>query len=82
MADKIVIRDVSKSYTTDRGELPVLRGIDFTVGNGEFVAMVGPSGCGKTTLLHIIAGFDRPDAGEVTVDGTPPDGPSPKGSSV
>ena len=79
MADKIVIRDVSKSYTTDRGELPVLRGIDFTVGNGEFVAMVGPSGCGKTTLLHIIAGFDRPVAGEVTVDGTPPDGPSPKG---
>jgi len=79
MADKIVIRDVSKSYATDRGALPVLRGIDFTVGNGEFVAMVGPSGCGKTTLLHIIAGFDRPDTGQVTVDGATPNRPSPKG---
>ncbi len=79
MADKIVIRDVCKSYATDRGELPVLRDIDFTVGNGEFVAMVGPSGCGKTTLLHIIAGFDRPDSGEVTVDGATPKRPSPKG---
>jgi ABC-type nitrate/sulfonate/bicarbonate transport system ATPase subunit len=79
MADKIVIRDVSKSYATDRGELPVLRGIDFAVGNGEFVAMVGPSGCGKTTLLHIIAGFDRPDAGYITVDGATPNRPSPKG---
>jgi ABC-type nitrate/sulfonate/bicarbonate transport system ATPase subunit len=79
MPDKIVIRDISKSYSTDQGELPVLRGIDFSVGNGEFVAMVGPSGCGKTTLLHIIAGFDRPDTGHVTVDGATPDRPSPKG---
>jgi len=78
MTDKIVIRDVSKSYSTDRGELPVLRGIDFSVGNGEFVAMVGPSGCGKTTLLHIIAGFERADAGEITVDGATPHRPSPK----
>ena len=78
MTDKIVIRDVSKSYSTDRGELPVLRRIDFSVGNGEFVAMVGPSGCGKTTLLHIIAGFERADAGAITVDGATPDRPSPK----
>jgi ABC-type nitrate/sulfonate/bicarbonate transport system ATPase subunit len=79
MADKIVIRDVSKSYATDRGALPVLRGIDFTVGNGEFVAIVGPSGCGKTTLLHMIAGFDRPDTGSITVDGATQSRPSPKG---
>ena len=79
MADKIVIRDVSKSYTTDRGELPVLRGIDFTVSNGEFVAIVGPSGCGKTTLLHMIAGFDQPDTGNITVDGAVQSRPSPKG---
>ncbi|HTS22248.1 MAG TPA: ABC transporter ATP-binding protein [Casimicrobiaceae bacterium] len=79
MADKIVVRAVSKSYPTDRGALAVLRGIDFTVGNGEFVAMVGPSGCGKTTLLHLIAGFDRPDTGNISVDGAPQGRPSPKG---
>jgi ABC-type nitrate/sulfonate/bicarbonate transport system ATPase subunit len=78
MAAKIVISDVSKSYSTDRGLLPVLRDIDFSVANGEFVAMVGPSGCGKTTLLHIIAGFDRPDAGYVSVDGVTENRPSPK----
>ena len=69
MADKIVIRDVSKSYATDRGALQVLRGIDFTVGNGEFVAMVGPSGCGKTTLLHALAGLIHPSEGDVEVAG-------------
>jgi ABC-type nitrate/sulfonate/bicarbonate transport system ATPase subunit len=79
MATKIVIRDISKSYTTDQGQLPVLRDIEFSVGNGEFVAMVGPSGCGKTTLLHIIAGFDRPDTGGVSVDGESMTRPSPKG---
>jgi ABC-type nitrate/sulfonate/bicarbonate transport system ATPase subunit len=79
MAAKIVIRDVSMSYATDRGQLPVLRDIEFSVGNGEFVAMVGPSGCGKTTLLHIIAGFDRPDTGGVSVDGESMTRPSPKG---
>ncbi|HET9764846.1 MAG TPA: ABC transporter ATP-binding protein [Casimicrobiaceae bacterium] len=79
MADKIVVRDVSKSYPTDHGALPVLRGIDFTVGNGEFVAIVGPSGCGKTTLLQMIAGFDPPDTGKITVDGATQSRPSPKG---
>jgi len=79
MAAKIVIRDVSKSYATERGQLPVLHDIEFSVGNGEFVAMVGPSGCGKTTLLHIVAGFDRPDTGGVSVDGASMTRPSPKG---
>jgi ABC-type nitrate/sulfonate/bicarbonate transport system ATPase subunit len=79
MVAKIVVSDVSKSYSTDRGTLSVLRTINFSVANGEFVAMVGPSGCGKTTLLHIIAGFDRPDTGSVSVDGSAANRPSPKG---
>ena len=79
MADKIVVRGVRKHYETDRGSLEVLAGIDLTVGDGEFVAIVGPSGCGKTTLLNIIAGFDRADAGAVTVDGRAMLRPSPKG---
>ncbi|MBI3824844.1 MAG: ABC transporter ATP-binding protein [Candidatus Rokubacteria bacterium] len=79
MADKIRVKNVAKSFGTSRGALPVLEGIDFAVGDGDFVALVGPSGCGKTTLLNIIAGFERPDEGEVSIDGIPVTGPSPRG---
>jgi len=48
----------SKSFRTDRGELPVLGRIDLTLGTREIVALVGPSGCGKTTMLRIIGGLD------------------------
>ena len=48
----------SKSFRTDRGELPVLGRIDIALGAREIVALVGPSGCGKTTLLRIIGGLD------------------------
>jgi ABC-type nitrate/sulfonate/bicarbonate transport system ATPase subunit len=79
MRVKIAVSDIRKSFPTEKGPLPVVAGVDFTIGDGEFVAMVGPSGCGKTTLLNIIAGFDRPDHGYVTVDGMLRDGPSPEG---
>jgi len=79
MRAKIAVENVSKTYATDQGPLPVLLGIDLAVGDGEFVALVGPSGCGKTTLLNIVAGFDRPDDGRVTIDGTASRGPSRKG---
>jgi ABC-type nitrate/sulfonate/bicarbonate transport system ATPase subunit len=79
MVAKIAVNNVSKSYATDNGPLQVIGGIDFEVADGEFVAIVGPSGCGKTTLLNIIAGFDRPDRGSVSVDGALRNGPSRKG---
>ena len=79
MDAKISVRDLWKTYPTRQGPLSVLAGIEFTVADGEFVALVGPSGCGKTTLLHILAGFERPDRGEVTVDARSVTGPSPKG---
>ncbi len=76
--DRISVKNLWKAFAGQRGSLSVLEGVELTVANGEFVAIVGPSGCGKTTLLNIIAGFDRPDQGEVTVDGMPVTGPSPK----
>ena len=79
MPAKIVVKDIGKSYSTAKGPLNVVGDINFTVDDGEFVAIVGPSGCGKTTLLNIIAGFVHPDQGQVAVDGEPRDGPSPKG---
>lgn len=62
----IEIRDVEKSY----GALQVLRGIKLTIENSKVVTIVGPSGAGKSTLLHIIGTLDRPDKGEVVIDGT------------
>ena len=55
------IAGVRKSF----GGQPVLRGIDLVVPQGSFTAILGPSGSGKTTLLRIIAGFERPDEGQV-----------------
>ena len=79
MPAKLVVKGIRKSFSTDKGPLNVIGEINFTVDDGEFVAIVGPSGCGKTTLLNIVAGFVRPDQGEVAVDGIARYGPSPKG---
>ena len=65
----IDLRDVSKSYKTDAGEVPVLKDINLQVGEGEFVGIVGPSGSGKSTLINMFTGIDRPTAGEVWVAG-------------
>jgi len=69
MSTKIEIRDLSKSFPSEKGRLPVIDNVSLTVSEGEFVALVGPSGCGKSTLLNLMAGFIRPDAGSVTIDG-------------
>jgi lipoprotein-releasing system ATP-binding protein len=62
--------DLRKSFTTPAGELPVLKGIDITIEEGEMVAVVGASGVGKSTLLHIMGTLDRPTSGSITYDGT------------
>src|SRR5262245_62046564 len=51
------------------GRRPVLSGIDMKIPEGEFLVVVGPSGCGKSTLLRIIAGLERPDRGEILING-------------
>ena len=61
----IDIQGITKSF----GSLQVLKGIDLHIGRGEVVSIVGPSGAGKTTLLQIVGTLDRPDSGEVVIDG-------------
>ena len=53
----------------DFGTTKALNGIEVSLGQGEFLSLLGPSGCGKTTALRLVAGFDRPDAGRIVVDG-------------
>ena len=68
---KLVVKDVSKSFTTRRGTLQALDSVSLSVSEGEFVCLVGPSGCGKSTLLNLIAGLDTPDCGILSSDGKP-----------
>jgi len=65
----IELERVTKVYYRDRNEVPVLQGIDLTIREGEFVALMGPSGSGKSTLLNLIAGIDAPTQGQVRVAG-------------
>jgi len=62
-APLIALRDVSRSF--DDGAVVALRGIDLAVAQGEFVSIVGRSGSGKSSLVHIMAGFDKPSSGQV-----------------
>jgi putative ABC transport system ATP-binding protein len=65
----VELKNVSKTYARGSQATRVLHGIDVTVEQGEFLALMGPSGSGKTTLLNLIAGLDRPTEGEVLVGG-------------
>ncbi len=68
--DKLIsLQQVEKTYKIKGGLIHALRGVDFEVNPGEFVALVGPSGSGKSTLINMITGIDRPTTGEVYVAG-------------
>ena len=67
MNDRTLVRatGLHKSYATAVGRIDVLRGLDLEIAQGESLAVVGDSGVGKSTLLHLLGGLDRPDAGRV-----------------
>jgi len=71
MTDTPAVRaeNLHKAFVLGSSAVGALRGVDFSVARGEFVAVMGPSGCGKTTLLNLVGGIDVPSRGSVWVDG-------------
>ena len=67
--DVVVVEDLQMVYRVSKVEVPALRGVDFSVKEGEFVAVIGPSGCGKSTLLHLIGGLLQPTSGRILIEG-------------
>ena len=70
MSSSINISDIERIYTdTDGKAVQALKNVDLDIRAGEFISLIGPSGCGKTTLLRLIAGLDKPQAGALSIDG-------------
>jgi putative ABC transport system ATP-binding protein len=70
MSDHVVeTKDLRKTYESEGVPVRALRGVDFHIAPGEFVAVMGPSGCGKSTLLNLIAGLDKASDGDISVAG-------------
>jgi NitT/TauT family transport system ATP-binding protein len=75
LGSEISVRNVSKSYGTEGFGKQVIHNCSFTLERGKLTVMIGPSGCGKSTLIRLLAGFERPSSGTITVDGKPMTGP-------
>jgi putative ABC transport system ATP-binding protein len=69
MSTLVSLKNVVKRYQRGKQSVEVLHGVNLSIEQGEFLALMGPSGSGKTTLLNLIAGLDQPTEGEVTVAG-------------
>ena len=74
-AAEIVVDRVSKSYGSTKFVKAVVRDCSFVLDRGKLTVMIGPSGCGKSTLIRLLAGFERPTAGTITIGGRPVLGP-------
>lgn len=71
MSSSITITGVNRVYTdVDGNKVNALNDVDLEIRPGEFISIIGPSGCGKTTLLRLIAGLDKPQSGELSIDGS------------
>lgn len=64
--------NISKSYATPRGPLPILNGVSLSLASGDAISIIGPSGTGKSTLLYILGALEPPTSGEVMLDGRNP----------
>ena len=62
---RIELKNINKYYGSNR----VLKDVNLTIEDGEFMTLLGPSGCGKTTTLRVIAGLEKPQSGIITMDG-------------
>lgn len=71
MRPLLELKNICFSYHSMSGETPTLSEINFTVEEGEFVAVVGPSGCGKSTILNLISGLIKPESGSIFIQGKP-----------
>jgi lipoprotein-releasing system ATP-binding protein len=69
---KLVVKDLSKQFTSAAETLLVLRDVNLEMSSGENLSIVGPSGCGKSTLLYILGTLDQPTSGHVELDGSDP----------
>jgi len=69
MSEPLELKRVLRTYRSEAGDLPVLRGVDLVLKPGEITALVAPSGSGKSTLLHLAGLLEKPDGGEVLIDG-------------
>lgn len=71
MSSTISVNNVNRIYSDAEGnKVNALYNVDLDIHPGEFISIIGPSGCGKTTLLRLIAGLDKPQSGELTIDGS------------
>ena len=73
---RVVLKRVHKSFEQKGQRVQVLRDVNFTIEEGEFICVIGPSGCGKSTLISLIAGLEFPDSGQVFVDSKVVEAPS------
>jgi putative ABC transport system ATP-binding protein len=70
MSAVLEARGLRKTYAADGAAVRAVDGLDLTVEVAEAVSVMGPSGCGKSTMLHVLGGLERPDSGEILLDGT------------
>ncbi|MFB2551843.1 ABC transporter ATP-binding protein [Ensifer soli] len=75
---EVVLTGIDKHF----GDTHAVKGVDLSIGDGEFVVLLGPTGAGKTTLLRLIAGLERPDAGRITIAGRDVATEAPAGRDV
>src|SRR5271170_4067085 len=75
LGSQIEVSNVSKSYGAVGFTKQVVHNCSFTLERGKLTVMIGPSGCGKSTLIRLLAGFERPSEGSITIDNKPITGP-------